>query len=72
MSGPAGERNVEAASAEQFVNDVFLMCLQAMARDKKLNRMLLTEGKLRKMLAAYEIVGDRGRCGFRVPNKRLW
>ncbi|EIE21391.1 hypothetical protein COCSUDRAFT_48090 [Coccomyxa subellipsoidea C-169] len=46
--------------------------LQAMARDKKLNRMLLTEGKLRKMIAAYETVGDRGRCGFRVPNKRLW
>lgn len=45
---------------------------QAMARDKKLNPMLMTAGKLRKLMAAYDTVGDKGRCGFRVPNKRLW
>jgi len=45
---------------------------QAMARDTKLNPMLLTAGQLRKMIASFEVVGDRGRCGFRVPQKRLW
>ncbi|CAL8469696.1 g9237 [Coccomyxa elongata] len=46
--------------------------LEAMARDKKLNSMLMTAGKLRRLMAAYEARKDRGRCGFRVPNKRLW
>ena len=46
--------------------------VQAMVRDSKLNSMLLPASKLRKLLASYRLVGDRGRCPFRVPSKRLW
>lgn len=43
-----------------------------MVKDRKLNSMLHTAAKLRKMLESYEKRGSSGRCGFRVPNKRLW
>ncbi len=43
-----------------------------MVRDRKLNSMLLPASKLRKLLTSYAVVGERGRCPFRVPNKRLW
>ena len=46
--------------------------LQAMVKDIKLNPMLLPASKLKKLLAADELHGSSGRCGFRVPNKRLW
>eukprot|EP00891_Asterochloris_glomerata_P008118 jgi/Astpho2/8118/Aster-x0798 len=48
--------------------------LEAMARDKKLNPMLLTAGKLRKMLLSYEAFRDRpqAKTPFRTPHKRLW
>lgn len=48
--------------------------LEAMARDKKLNPMLLTAGKLRKMLLSYEAFKDRpqAKTPFRTPHKRLW
>jgi len=46
--------------------------LQAMVKDSKLNSMLLPASKLKKLLAAHALHGSRGRCGFRVPNKRLW
>lgn len=43
-----------------------------MVRDTKLNSMLLPASKLRKLLESYRVVGERGRCPFRVPTKRLW
>ena len=45
-----------------------------MARDKKLNPMLLTAGKLRKMLLSYEAFKGRpqAKTPFRTPHKRLW
>ena len=46
--------------------------MQAMVKDSKLNPMLLPASKLKKLLAAHALHGSRGRCGFRVPNKRLW
>ncbi|KAK9826477.1 hypothetical protein WJX81_003338 [Elliptochloris bilobata] len=46
--------------------------VEAMVRDTKLNSMLLPASKLHKLLASYKVFGDRGRCPFRVPNKRLW
>ena len=48
--------------------------LQGMVKDRKLNSMLLPASKLGRMLQAYELHSQRdgARCGFRVPNKRLW
>ena len=43
-----------------------------MVLDRKLNSMLHPAAKLRKMLDSYQTRGSSGRCGFRVPNKRLW
>ena len=45
---------------------------QAMARDRKLNSMLHSEAKLRRMLESYRRFGSSGRTAFRVPKKRLW
>ena len=42
-----------------------------MVRNSKLNPMLLTAGKLRAMMTAYQVHGSRGRCGFRVGRKGL-
>ena len=50
----------------------FQVFLQAMVKDNKLNPMLLPASKLKKLLAAHDLHGSSGRCGFRVPNKRLW
>ena len=46
----------------------------AMARDTKLNRMLLPPSKLKLLLARWDAEGEGGggRHGFRVPTKRLW
>ena len=46
--------------------------MQAMVQDTKLNAMLLPASKLKKLLAAHALTGSHQRCGFRVPNKRLW
>ncbi|CAL5229790.1 g13181 [Coccomyxa viridis] len=46
--------------------------VEAMVKDNKLNPMLLPASKLKKLLAAHDLHGSSGRCGFRVPNKRLW
>lgn len=43
-----------------------------MVRDRKLNRMLLPAGKLRRMIAAFQAHGEMGGVDFRVPTKRLW
>ena len=48
------------------------MPAQAMVKDTKLNAMLLPASKVKKLLAAHALHGRSGRCGFRVPNKRLW
>jgi hypothetical protein len=42
-----------------------------MARDSKLNPMLITAGKLKRMRAAFLLHGASGRCGFRTGRKGL-
>ena len=51
-----------------------LMLLQAMVKDHKLNSMLLPASKLKQMLRSHSMYSQNpaARCGFRVPNKRLW
>ena len=51
-----------------------LMLLQAMVKDHKLNSMLLPASKLKQMLRSHSMYSQNSaaRCGFRVPNKRLW
>lgn len=46
--------------------------VQAMVWDTKRNSMLLPASKLSRMIHSYRDIGDKGRCGFRVPHKRLW
>ncbi len=46
--------------------------VEAMVRDTKLNKMLLPASKLKKMLESFRRYGEKERCDFRVPNKRLW
>ena len=61
-----------AARARRRDHEGGALARQAMVRDSKLNSMLLPASKLRKLLMSYAVVGERGRCPFRVPNKRLW
>ncbi len=51
-----------------------LILLQAMVKDHKLNSMLLPASKLKQMLRSHSMYSQNpaARCGFRVPNKRLW
>lgn len=48
------------------------LLVQAMVWDTKRNSMLLPASKLSRMIHSYRDIGDKGRCGFRVPHKRLW
>lgn len=50
----------------------YVVSLQAMVKDTKLNPMLLPASKLKKLIAAHALHAGKGRCGFRVPNKGLW
>ena len=75
-SGPAPPAKL--TSTQQRIFEGLLSAhggdLEAMARDKKLNPMLLTVGRLRKMLLSYEAFRDRpqSKTPFRTPHKRLW
>lgn len=48
--------------------------IEGMVKDRKLNSMLLPASKLKQMLRSHAMYSqkDGARCGFRVPNKRLW
>ncbi len=46
--------------------------VQAMSRDRKLNRMLHSKAKLKRMLESLDRYGGSGKTAFRAPKKRLW
>uniref|UniRef100_A0A061SBI4 Nucleolar protein 16 n=1 Tax=Tetraselmis sp. GSL018 TaxID=582737 RepID=A0A061SBI4_9CHLO len=46
--------------------------VEAMSKDRKLNSMLHSEGKLRRMLESYTHWMGKTGVDFRVPKKRLW
>ena len=45
--------------------------VDAMARDRKTNKMLLTAAKLRRMILAYQMYPDGHRVAFNTPKKGL-
>ena len=75
-SGPASPAKL--TSTQQRIVEGLLAAhgddVEAMAMDKKLNPMLLTAGKLRKMLLSYEAFKGKiqAKTPFRTPHKRLW
>ncbi|DBB09982.1 hypothetical protein WJX82_006774 [Trebouxia sp. C0006] len=65
----AHQTQIVKALIEAHADDV-----QAMVKDHKLNSMLLPASKLKQMLRSHSMYSQNpaARCGFRVPNKRLW
>ena len=64
--------NISDSSFNFYHGLHYVVSLQAMVKDTKLNPMLLPASKLKKLIAAHALHAGKGRCGFRVPNKGLW
>ena len=60
---------LDEAGFEAVFDGQQLVKLQAMARDRKLNVMLLPPARLRKMIEAHDVFAGRAgvRCSFRAP-----
>lgn len=76
MQQPSGPRAPDPLTANQrrivkTLLDEHGDNFEAMARDRKLNKMLLPVGKLKRMTASYSLYKEGGRVRFQQPKRGL-